>query len=125
MPEHGNPLPPARYETQDLDTRLLSIGAAGVLAALVLSILLVAWIFPSVMVDRRLAGTLADYPPPRLQTDPAADLRGFVRGELSQLNGSGWIDQSKGIAHIPIDAAMRQIARQGIPDWPAPEGKPP
>jgi hypothetical protein len=43
----------------------------------------------------------------------------FLQKETEQLNSSGWIDRAHGIAHIPIGEAMRRIAAQGIPDWPA------
>ena len=40
-------------------------------------------------------------------------------------NGTGWIDKAHGIVHIPIADAMRQVAQEGIPGWPAPTGKQP
>jgi hypothetical protein len=45
-------------------------------------------------------------------------MRTFLAAELARLNSSGWDDKSKGLGHIPIDDAMRQIAASGIPDWP-------
>ena len=59
-----------------------------------------------------------DYPSPKLQGNPAADMLAFRTAELARLNSFGWDDQAKGIGHIPIDDAMRQIAASGIPDWP-------
>ena len=38
-------------------------------------------------------------------------------------NGTGWIDKAHGIAHIPIADAMRLVAQEGIPGWPAPTEK--
>lgn len=123
MAEHA--LPPARYEPQDVGFVHVLAGFFGTLVALLLTVLLVVVLYPSLTVDRRLAGPLPEYPPPRLQSNPTADLRRFIATELAQLNGGGWIDQSKGIAHIPIDMAMRRIVEQGIPDWPAQKGKAP
>jgi hypothetical protein len=35
------------------------------------------------------------------------------------LNSAGWVDKPHGIAHIPIEDAMREVAAQGIAGWPA------
>ncbi len=118
MAEDQGVLPPARHELQDVSFPYLVAGLSATLITLLLSALLVMWIYPSVVVDRRLTGSLPDYPEPRLQSDPAADLRHFVAGELQQLNSSGWADKEHGLAHIPIDEAMQRIAQKGIPDWP-------
>jgi hypothetical protein len=34
----------------------------------------------------------------------------------ARLNGYGWVDRSKGIAHIPIDKAMDEIAGGALPE---------
>jgi hypothetical protein len=124
MAEHQSALPPARHEMQDVSFPYMAIGFFGTLVVLLFSVMLVMWIYPSAVVDRRLTGQLPRYPEPRLQSDPTADLRHFVAAELAELNSSGWVDRSKGIAHIPIDKAMQRIAQQGIPDWPT-KGKAP
>jgi hypothetical protein len=121
MAEHPHALPPARHEARDVDVRLLALGLAGTLAVLLMGSLLVGWIYPGIVVDQRLRGPVPHYPDPQLQADPARDLRRFVENEMAELNSSGWIDQAHGIAHIPIDAAMRRIAHDGIPDWPTPQ----
>jgi hypothetical protein len=118
MPDDQLSLPPARYEHQDVAFQQLAIGLLGTLGALLLSLLLVILIYPSIVVDQRLSGPLPRYPEPTLQTDPPADLRHFVAQELQQLNSAGWMDRAQGIAHIPIEQAMQQVARQGIVDWP-------
>jgi hypothetical protein len=113
-----------RYERQDVAFPHLAAGLIATLAVLLLSVLLVMWIYPSVVVDRRIAGPLPQYPAPRLQTDPATDMRRFLAKEMTQLNSSGWIDRAQGVAHIPIDEAMQRTVRQGIADWPT-QGNPP
>jgi len=115
-------LPPARYETEDVSFRFLLCGAAAVLTLILLCTFAVIWLYPGVVQDRRLPSALPVYPAPRLQADPHADLERFESQELARLNSVGWINRSLGIAHIPIDAAMRRIVGQGIPDWPAPAG---
>lgn len=34
----------------------------------------------------------------------------------ARLNGYGWVDRSKGIAHIPIDKAMDEVAAGALPE---------
>jgi hypothetical protein len=49
----------------------------------------------------------------------------FYAEEMQRLNGTGWIDKTKGTVHIPIATAMRKITEEGIPGWPAPQEKAP
>jgi len=89
-----------------------------ILAVLLLSVLLARWIYPGAVTDRRMPTEPPTVPAPRLQYDPAADMRTFLKIELARLNSGGWDDQARGEGHIPIDEAMRRIAASGIPDWP-------
>jgi len=57
-------------------------------------------------------------PEPRLQTTPWADLRVLRANEQSSLHGYGWIDQSAGVAHIPIDRAKALLLQKGMPVRP-------
>jgi hypothetical protein len=111
-------LPPAEYERADLKASSTAIVFPLVLLALLAAIMLVHWMFPYAAIDRRLPSTLPDYPAPRLQADPQADMARFLKSELARLNSGGWDDQAKTKGHIPIDDAMRRIAASGIPDWP-------
>lgn len=56
---------------------------------------------------------------PMLETDERGQFRGYLLGQENQLNSYGWVDQSAGVAHIPIERAMDLIAKQGIPVLPA------
>lgn len=60
------------------------------------------------------------FPAPRLQADPVADLNKFRAAEEQHLNGSGWIDKKSGVAYIPIERAIDMTAQQGLPVRPAP-----
>jgi hypothetical protein len=55
---------------------------------------------------------------PRLQIDPAADLAALRAAQQRILAGYGWVDRGRGVARIPIGQAMRDIAADGIADWP-------
>jgi hypothetical protein len=60
-------------------------------------------------------------PEPRLQgvpghrTDPQYDLREKMREDAEANEQAGWIDQSAGIAQIPVEDAMKIIAEKGLP----------
>ena len=58
------------------------------------------------------------YPEPRLQPDPQADMQRLRSEEMQILNGTGWVDQDRGVVHIPITQAMQEVAREGIAGWP-------
>jgi hypothetical protein len=111
-------LPPARYEHADATFRSALIVFPAILVGLLVSVLLVWWIYPTATVDRRLPSPIPQYPAPRLQSDQAADMQRFREAELARLNSFGWDDRAKGIGHIPVEDAMRRIATSGIPDWP-------
>jgi hypothetical protein len=59
------------------------------------------------------------FPQPALQTDDVDEMNQLRSADKSRLNSYGWVDQSAGVAHIPIDQAMDQVLKQGIPARPA------
>jgi hypothetical protein len=120
MPDRENAakvLPPARHEASDVGVRAGLIGLAVTGLVLLAIVLLPRWLFPAA---RNPTPTTAPLPfaAPQLQPDPSADMQAFHAAELRWLNGTGWIDKSRGIVHIPIDDAIRRIAESGIADWP-------
>ncbi|HEY2431802.1 MAG TPA: hypothetical protein VGI12_03940 [Vicinamibacterales bacterium] len=58
---------------------------------------------------------VADFPAPSLQTTPWTDLQMLRASETDYLNGYGWVDESGGIARIPIDRAKAMLLQKGIP----------
>lgn len=113
-------IPTAGYETKDVTGRFV-LGAVGsVLGGLACVILGVLFAFPGAVHDRTMPGAMPRFPQPALQASPRDDMEGFRAQQLQALNSAGWIDREHGVAHIPIDAAMRLLARDGIPGWPAP-----
>jgi hypothetical protein len=98
------------------------IKAIGVVALIVLAFLAIApWALfggfrGSVSdVDRQLAVTP---PAPRLQVDPEEDLARLRAAAEARLESYGWVDRQKGVVHIPIEQAMRQVAAKGIDGFP-------
>lgn len=57
------------------------------------------------------AKRLPEFPEPRLQNDPHADLLYLRRREDDQLTNYAWINKQQGIARIPITDAMQLIVQ--------------
>ena len=112
-------LPPAEHERNDVPPRLFAIGLALVGVVLLLTGGLVVWLYPASLADRTINGRVPSYPLPALQTGPRADMATFFRSEMQRLNGVWWVDRAAGRVHMPIAEAMRRVAADGIPDWPA------
>ncbi|MDX1540025.1 MAG: hypothetical protein R3349_01350 [Geminicoccaceae bacterium] len=61
-------------------------------------------------------------PAPRLQADPALELKELQAEARLILESYGWVDPDAGIARIPIERAMTLLVERG---WPNPvEGSP-
>jgi hypothetical protein len=52
-------------------------------------------------------------PEPRLQSDPAGELRELQAQQRQQLEGYAWIDREHGLVRIPVARAMEILARRG------------
>ena len=66
---------------------------------------------PWVMEDPDEVPTdLEDWPPP-LQPDPETDYEVMRARQLERLDGYGWVDREREIAHIPIEDAMEIVLR--------------
>ena len=117
-------IPNARHEHSDIGAGFIWVATVMMLGLLLACALLVLWLYPASLSDTALPQPLPLYPAPRLQADPAAAMRTFHAQQMQQLDGTGWIDRQRAVLHIPIADAMRIVAHEGIPGWPAP-GAPP
>jgi hypothetical protein len=115
--EHPD-LPPAAHDGDDVSPRFMLLFLGGIGTVLLLLLGLVWWLFPGTPHEQALSGRLPAFPQPQLQTDDRNDMTAFLHAEMQYLNGTGWVDQARGQVHIPIDQAMQDVARDGIPDWP-------
>jgi hypothetical protein len=63
------------------------------------------------------APELPPQPHPLLQSSSAVerDIEKLRAEESRKVNGYGWVDKEKGIAHIPVEEAMKEIAAEGVP----------
>jgi hypothetical protein len=57
-----------------------------------------------------------EFPEPRLQIKPAADLAKLRAAEDADLNSYGWVNRDSGTVRIPIDRAMQLLLDHGLPD---------
>jgi len=68
-------------------------------------------------------------PEPRLQgvpghgTDPQQDMRDKLKADTDANQKFGWIDESSGVAQIPVKDAMEIIAEKGLPGAPVPSAE--
>lgn len=56
-----------------------------------------------------------NFPAPRLETDERDQLDRIRTNEEEILNTYGYVDQSAGTVHIPIERAMDLLAQRGLP----------
>ena len=122
------------HEHSDVDVRTILAFGAGMVVVVAVSFLLMWGLFrvlahqaaqndpqlsplarpPCPYADiARCAGQLP--PEPRLQTDEPEGLAKLRMREQKSLEGYGWIDQQRGIAHMPIDEAKQLILKRGLP----------
>jgi hypothetical protein len=55
------------------------------------------------------------FPAPQLEINERTELNDIREHEEETLSTYGWVDQSAGTIHIPIDRAMDLLAKQGLP----------
>lgn len=52
---------------------------------------------------------------PQLQVVPGLDLRAIRADADAQLEGYGWVDERRGVAHVPIETAIEMLLESGLP----------
>src|SRR5207244_11086542 len=113
-----------RHEPSDISERFIWWAVASMAALLLACASLTLWFYPQWRLDRTLDLPLADYPAPRLQPHPTADMQAFYSQEMQRLNTRSW-DPAHRVGHVPIEDAMSAVVREGIPGWPAVPGAEP
>jgi len=119
MDEIETTIPDAGHETTDIGPRVIVWGLILLVGSLLAITMGAILMFPRSLHDRTLNLPLPAYPAPQLQPSPPEDMARFRAAELEKSNGVYWIDRAHGVLHIPIDDAMRIVAQDGIPGWPA------
>jgi hypothetical protein len=60
----------------------------------------------------------SDFPSPSLQTTPWVDLQHLRADENAYLHSYAWVDETAGVARIPIDKAKALLLKKGLPVRP-------
>jgi hypothetical protein len=139
----------AGFEQQDLGSRpvygfLISLVVIGVLTYYVLwgvFYLLEAYnrshqpaVSPMVKAEQETREPVAsvtsqkiksEFSEPRLEDDERTELAPVRHREEQILNSYGWVDESAGVARIPITKAMELVAQRGLPTTPQAGTAPP
>ncbi len=110
------------YEPSDWPLKPIGWVALGVIGLLALVVVSLYVGFHIAVADQ--SRSLEVVPPaPVLQTNPRGDLAAFRARENETLHSYGWVDRRRGILHIPIEQAMKDVAAKGIDGFP--KGAPP
>jgi hypothetical protein len=109
--------PETAYEESDWSLRTIGLILVVTFVVLVVSPFVMIAAFPSSVPDVSRAFTVQP-PQPRLQTNPSQDLVKFRAEEDKRLDSYYWVDKEKGIVHIPIERAMKEVAADGIDGFP-------
>ena len=133
--EYGPTPENANREYTDIEPSIAWKFAIWLAVSMVLSVVIVYgafWFFEGREVEAQrasqtfpLAAGQARTPPgPNLQTQPFKDLYMLRQQENQKLLGYGWVDKGTGVAHIPIEDAMRLLIERGELKPRATEGTP-
>lgn len=111
------------HELSDLSPRSISFFGVGLTVLVILALLtgyaMMAWLRASAARRAEPPSPLVFVPDPvagpKLENRPGRALAAMRAQEESRLQGYGWIDQEKGIVHIPIERAMEILVDRGLP----------
>jgi hypothetical protein len=109
--------PGTTYEHSDWHIGIVGLAFCGILVLLVIAPLVMIGAFPRSVADVSRA-LRVELPQPRLQTNPPEDLAQFRADEETKLHTYYWVDKQQGLVHIPIEEAMKKLARDGIDGFP-------
>jgi hypothetical protein len=111
------------YEHADVNIRTLLAFGAGLLMVVAVSAALMYGLF--VLLEHQAEARDPQLAPhavtggtprgPRLLTNEPGNLRQFHQEEQGKLDGYGWMNQTQGIAHVPIEAAKKLVVEHGLP----------
>lgn len=109
------------YETRDITGRMAGWFAVGFTLSVVVLVAAMTWYYAGVWPATDMPKAREEVRPeervmraPDLQIAPEADMQDLRRQTTERLTSYGWVDRARGIAHIPIEDAMRlYLDRQG------------
>lgn len=108
-------------EPAGVATGTVIIAVAGFLSFVALSMTGLVFYLRSQVPGVFTAAVEHQFPEPTLQKAPQGDLDRYEQKQRDALSGYDWIDRSAGIVRIPIEEAMRIIAKKGDHAFDAPD----
>ena len=111
------------HEHADVNVRTILAFGAAIAVVVAVSAALMYGLF--ILLERRAASqdpqlsphAVTDAKPrgPGLLTNEAGYLRTFRQEETGKLEGYGWMNQSAGVARVPVDVAKKLVVEHGLP----------
>ena len=119
--------PDVEHETSDINVRGIVLTAAA-LAFVALLVHLMMWLLFDYFDAREAKreprlfplaeGVVRSAPEPRLQPNPAEEMKQLREDQRRQLYSFAWVDEASGVVRIPIDLAMKIVLEKGLPTRP-------
>lgn len=112
------------HEPTDAEIRLVVASGAALVVICICVLLFLSWLMRGYRSEERVgdstrpplfADDRGQFPEPRLQENPHADLLEMRKADRAELTGYGWVDRKAGIAKIPIERAMDLVAKKRLP----------
>jgi hypothetical protein len=122
------------YERSDMRPAVVLGGAAALLITLLLVLILITSMEaamtgvpftigqPQDLIQGLQAAPAPTPPAPRLEAQSGEVLDPYRAAAQQKLDHYHWVNRQAGIAAIPVEQAINQLAQQGLPARPAPTG---
>ncbi|HLY07909.1 MAG TPA: hypothetical protein VKW04_01265 [Planctomycetota bacterium] len=122
-PGAAEPGPGRAHETRDLGFHIVLFFGLGLALVVIVLVVLIRLLFgrgespepPEAPGSLPLRSVRLPPPDPRLETTPQEELRSLRKEEDERLGTYGWVDRKARIFRIPIEDAMDQVLRRGLP----------
>ena len=98
------------HEEDGIHVRAIRRGALAILGGIVFAVGGSWWLLRHLEPAVNAARPPATIPAPRLQPAPQMDRAAYFAEKERRLGSVGWVDRGAGIAHIPLEDAMRLAA---------------
>jgi hypothetical protein len=107
-------MPEQMREREDggIHVRAIRRGALAIVGGIAFAVAGSWWLLRVLGPTANTAPPPATIPAPRLQPAPQNERAAYFAEKARHLESYGWVDRKAGIAHIPLDEAMRLMAAQ-------------
>ena len=98
------------HDEDGIHVRAIRRGALAIAGGIVFAVGGSWWLLDRLGPAVNSAPPPAAIPAPRLQPAPQEERAAYFAEKERRLSGYGWVDRNAGIAHIPLEEAMRLAA---------------